>query len=61
MNHLSTAPWYIIWLHFKFFEKIRADIRNYRCTTGVNDSGRKFTAGVNINNTAGKFAAGINE
>jgi hypothetical protein len=29
-----------------FFSKIRGDIRESRCTTGVNDTGGKFAAGV---------------
>jgi hypothetical protein len=38
--------------------KIREDIRKSRCTTGINDTGDKFAAGVNYNR-GGKFAAGV--
>ncbi len=37
---------------FKIFSKIRWDIRESRCTNGVNDTG--------VNDTGGKFATGIN-
>jgi hypothetical protein len=33
--------------------KIRGDIRNSRCTTGINDTGGKFAT--SINHTGGKF------
>jgi hypothetical protein len=39
--------------------KIRGDIRESRCTTGINDTGGKFATGVN--DTGGKIAAGIND
>ncbi len=32
---------------FRIFSKIRGDIRESRCTTGVNDTGGKFATGVN--------------
>jgi hypothetical protein len=32
---------------FRIFSKIRGDIRKYRCTTGINDTGSKFATGVN--------------
>jgi hypothetical protein len=41
------------------FLKIRGDIRQSKCTTGVNDTGGKIAAG--INDTAGNFATGIND
>jgi hypothetical protein len=39
--------------------KIRGDIRESRCTTGINDTGGKYAAG--INDTGGKFATGVND
>ncbi len=38
---------------FRFFSKIRGDIRKSRCTTGVNDTGGKLATG--INDTGGEF------
>jgi hypothetical protein len=38
---------------FRIFSKIRGDIRESRCTTGINDTGGKIAAG--INETGGKF------
>jgi hypothetical protein len=32
---------------FRIFSKIRGDIRNSRCTTGINDTGGKFAFSVN--------------
>ncbi len=32
---------------FRIFSKIRRDIRESRCTTGVNDTGGKIAAGIN--------------
>jgi hypothetical protein len=43
----------------EFFSKIRGDIRESRCTTGINDTGGKF--GTGVNDTGGKIAAGIND
>jgi hypothetical protein len=43
----------------RIFSKIRGDIRKSRCTTGVNDTGRKIAAGINA--TGGKFATGFND
>jgi hypothetical protein len=37
---------------FQIFSKIRGDIRNSMCTTGINDTGGKFATGVN--DTGGK-------
>jgi hypothetical protein len=42
---------------FEFFRKIRGDIRNSRCTTGINDTYTGFATG--INDTGGKFATGV--
>jgi hypothetical protein len=39
--------------------KIRRDIRESRCSTGINDTGGKIAAG--INDTGGKFATGISD
>jgi hypothetical protein len=44
---------------FHIFVKIRGDIRNSRCTTGINDTGGKFATGVN--DTGGKTAAAITD
>jgi hypothetical protein len=44
---------------FQIFSKIRGDIRESRCTTGINDTGGKFASGVN--DTGGKIAAGISD
>jgi hypothetical protein len=38
---------------FRIFSKIRGDIRKSRCTTGVNDTGGKFAAGVNSTRETG--------
>jgi hypothetical protein len=39
---------------------IRGDIRSLRCTTGVVDTGGKFSAGINDTSCiGGKFAAGV--
>ena len=38
---------------FRIFSKICGDIRESRCTTGINDTGGKFATG--INDTGGKF------
>ena len=55
---------------FRIFSKIRGDIRELRCTTGINDTGGKFATGTNdtggkiaagINDTGGKFATGVND
>jgi hypothetical protein len=39
------------------FSKIRGDIHESRCTTGINDTSGKISAG--INNAGGKFATGV--
>jgi hypothetical protein len=39
--------------------KIHGNVRESRCTTGINDTGGQFATGVN--NTSGKIAAGIND
>jgi hypothetical protein len=44
---------------FRIFSKIRRDIRESRCTTGVNDTGGKIAASINDN--GGKFATGISD
>jgi hypothetical protein len=55
----SPKPLKITLGSFRIFSKIRGDIRNLRCTTGVNNTGDKFATGVN--DTGGKIAAGIND
>jgi hypothetical protein len=42
---------------FRFFSKIREDIRSSRCTTGISDTGGKLTTGVVV--TGGKFTPGV--
>jgi hypothetical protein len=44
---------------FRIFSKIRGDIRESRCTTGINDTSGKFATG--INDTGGKFATGVSD
>ncbi len=56
---VSPTPQSIPFRPFRIFSKIRGDIRESRCTTGINDTGGKFATGVN--DTGGKIAAGINE
>jgi hypothetical protein len=57
MNHLSSPkPLKITLGPFQNFSKICGDIRKSRCTTGINDTGCKFAAGVNY--TRGKCASG---
>jgi hypothetical protein len=49
----SPKPLKITLGSFRFFSKIRGDIRKSRCTTGVNDTG--------VKDIGGKIAAGIND
>ncbi len=56
---VSPQPQSIPFRPFRIFSKIRGDIRESMCTTGINDTGGKFATGVN--NTGGKIAAGIND
>jgi hypothetical protein len=68
---LPPAPEYPIRTISIFFENSR-DIRKSRCTTGINDTGRKFATSftsvvdtdgefaTGVKNTGGKFAAGVN-
>ncbi len=56
---VSPQPQSIAFRPFRIFSKIRGDIRESRCTTGINDTGGKFATGVN--DTGGKIAAGIND
>ncbi len=56
---VSPQPQSIPFRPFRIFSKIRGDIRESRCATGINDTGGKFATGVN--NTGGKIAAGIND
>jgi hypothetical protein len=71
---VSSQPQSISLRPFQIFWKIHGDIRNSRCTTGINDTGGKFangvidtsgkiTTGVNegVNATGGKFATGVND
>jgi hypothetical protein len=39
--------------------QFRGDIRESRCTTGINNTGGKFANG--INDTGGKFATAVND
>jgi hypothetical protein len=59
MNQFPPPPQSITFRSFRIFSKIRGDIRESRCTTGINDTGSKFATGVN--DTGGKIAAGIND
>jgi hypothetical protein len=59
MEQFPPKPLSIPFGPFRFFSKIRGDIRSSRLTTGVNDTGGKIAAG--INDTGGKFATGIND
>ncbi len=56
---VSTQPQSIPLGPFRFFSKIRRDIRKSRWTTGINDTGGKIPTG--INDTGGKFATVIND
>jgi hypothetical protein len=56
---VSPQPQSIPLRPFRIFSKIRGDIRNSRCTTGINDTGCKIAAGTN--DTGDKFATGIND
>jgi hypothetical protein len=42
MNQFPPSTWVYPYGHFKFFQKIRGDIRGSRCTTGVVDTGGKW-------------------
>ncbi len=73
MNQFPPSPRVFHLDRFKFFSKIRADIRESRCTTvsaipvanfstifaSVVDTGGKFATGVN--DTGGKFATDVND
>jgi hypothetical protein len=48
----SPKPLKITLRSFQYFSKIRGDICNSRCTTGINDTGGNSATGVN--NTGGK-------
>jgi hypothetical protein len=56
---VSPQPQSIPFRPFQIFSKIRGDIRESRCTTGINDTGGKIAAG--INDAGGKFATGISD
>jgi hypothetical protein len=56
---VSSQPQSILFRPFRIFSKIRGDIRESRCTTGINNTGGKFATGVN--DIGGKIAAGIND
>ena len=59
LNQFPPPPPQIIpFRPFRIFSKIRGDIRESRCTTGINDIGGKLATGVNY--TGGKYATGIN-
>jgi hypothetical protein len=59
MNQFPPSPRVFHLDRFDFFAKIRGDIRESRCTTGINNTGGKFAPGVN--DTGGKIAAGIKD
>jgi hypothetical protein len=59
MNQFPPPTQSIPYRPFRIFSKILGDIRDSRCTTGINDTGGKFALGVN--DTGGKIAAGIND
>jgi hypothetical protein len=50
---VSPPPQSIPFRPLQIFSKIRGDIRESRCTTGINDTGGKFAAG--ISDTGCKF------
>jgi hypothetical protein len=54
----SPKPLKITLGSFKFFQKILGDILKSRCTTGINDTGGKFSS---VTNTNEKFATGISD
>jgi hypothetical protein len=67
---VSPQPQSIPFRPFQIFSKIHGDIRESRCTTGINNTGGKFATVVNdtggnitagINDTSGKFATGIGD
>ena len=47
MNQFTPHPRVFHLDRFEFFPKIRGDIRESRCTTGINDTGGKFATGIN--------------
>jgi hypothetical protein len=53
MNQFPPQPKSIQFRPFQIFSKIRGDIRESRCTTGINDTGGKFAIGISDN--GGKF------
>ncbi len=68
--HEIFCFWFFSWISFppapsipfrpyRIFSKIRGDIRESRCTTGINDTGGKFAT--RVNDTDGNIAAGIND
>jgi hypothetical protein len=59
MNQFPPQPQSIPFGPFRIFSKIRGDIRESRCTTGINDTGGKFATGIRV--TSGKFATGVND
>ena len=62
MNQFPPSPRVFHLDRFEFFAKIHGDIRQSRCTTGVNDTGGKIAATIfaSVVDTGGKFAAGVN-
>jgi hypothetical protein len=59
MNQFPLPPQSIPFRPFQICSKIRGDIRESRCTTGINDTGGEIATG--INDTGGKFATGISD
>ncbi len=59
IKRLLKGQCHEIFCRIGILSKIRGDIRESRCTTGINDTGGKIAA--SINDTGGKFATGIND
>ncbi len=59
MNQFPPPPQSIPYRMFRILSKSRGDIRESRCTTGINNTGGKIAAG--INDTGGKFATSISD
>jgi hypothetical protein len=58
----SPKPLEVTLGSFRIFLKIRLDIRNSTCTTGINDTGDKFAIGtVGVVDTGGKVTTGVND
>jgi hypothetical protein len=60
MNQFPPQPQSIPLRSFQIFSKIHGDIRNSRCTTGINDTGGKFFHQFRYH-CGGKFVTGVND